>query len=518
MKTLLEAKAITKKFPGVLALDHVDFNLQQGEVHALLGENGAGKSTLVKIITGAYTKDSGKITIDGKIVDFSSPAEAQDAGVGIIYQEFSQINTLSVAENIYLGRYPKKRGRLDWDKMRHDAAELLERFHVNAHPLDILGSLGVATRQMVEILKAIHKKGIKILIMDEPTSALSDTETEMLFDFIRNLRNQNVSIIYISHRLDEIKQISDRITILRQGQVVQTLNTHEAKLNWKSEEEGIRALANLMVGRESLYDLYREPLKPINIAIEVQGLFTKNEMGDEVVKGVDLKLMENQIHGLAGISGNGQAELIEAILNLRKVDDGEVWIRGTNMTNKSIRQTKRMGVAYVPEVRRKGLILDLSVRENLLLNSYQYSDSPIIENKDNALFTEQLIDRFNIKTPSPLVPVRTLSGGNRQKVVVAREFSVTPPEGTGLILIVENPTFGLDVGTTQFVREELLKMRSTGAAILLVSSDLTEILTLSDEISVMYKGQIMGTVSSENATRENIGLLMGGVELEEENE
>lgn len=188
------------------------------------------------------------------------------------------------------------------------------------------------------------------------------------------------------------------------------------------------------------------------------------------------------------------------------------------MTNKSIRQTKRMGVAYVPEVRRKGLILDLSVRENLLLNSYQYSDSPIIENKDNALFTEQLIDRFNIKTPSPLVPVRTLSGGNRQKVVVAREFSVTPPEGTGLILIVENPTFGLDVGTTQFVREELLKMRSTGAAILLVSSDLTEILTLSDEISVMYKGQIMGTVSSENATRENIGLLMGGVELEEENE
>ncbi len=516
MDIVLEMQGVCKTFYGdgviVKANDQVNFNLKKGEIHALLGENGAGKSTLVGTL---FRKpDSGIIRLNGKEVELNDPITALNYGLGIARQDLTKslIERHTIAENILS---ISKGFFLSLTEIENEIIKVLNMYDLGElDPKVRIWKLSGGEKQRVEILKALISDP-DILILDEPTSMLTPTEIDNLFKLLNKLKARGKSIILISHHLEEAVNYSDRITILRQGKVVDTIDTHKAKENWKSEEEGIRAIANLMVGRESLYDLYREPLKPVNVAIEIKGINAKNEMGDEVVRGVGLKLMDNQIVGLAGISGNGQAELVEAMLNLRKADSGEVWIRGMNITNKSIRAIKNLGVAYVPEVRRKALILDLSVRENLLLNSYQYSPTPMIENDNNALITEELIDRFNIKTPSPLVPVRTLSGGNRQKVVVAREFSVIPPDGAGLILIVENPTFGLDVGTTQFVREELLKMRAAGAAILLVSSDLTEILTLSDVISVMYKGRIMGTVDSEDATRENIGLLMGGVELEE---
>ncbi|UCG00299.1 MAG: ABC transporter ATP-binding protein [Candidatus Heimdallarchaeota archaeon] len=518
MSTVLEMHDVCKTFYGdgveIKANDHINFTLKQGEIHALLGENGAGKSTLVGTL---FRKpDSGTIKLRGVEVELNNPITALKYGLGIARQDLtgSLIERHSIAENIL----SISRGFfLSLNEIETKIKKVLVDYDLgDLDPKLKVWKLSGGEKQRVEILKALITNP-EIIILDEPTSMLTPAETDNLFKLLFSLKERGKSIVIITHHLEEAIRISDRITILRQGKVIETLDTHQAKQKWKSQEEGIRQLASMMVGREVLYHLKRPPLDAGKIVINVSTLHTKNDMGDEVVRGVSFQLKENQILGIAGIAGNGQRELIEALLHWRKVESGEVLIRGKDMTNKPIREIRESGVAYIPEDRRKALILDLTVRENLILNSYQGSPGLFIDNESIALQTEDLIKRFNIVTPSPLVPVRSLSGGNRQKVVVAREFSLTPPDNQELILIAENPTFGLDVGTTQFVREELLKMRTSGAAVLLISSDLTEILTLSDEIVVMYKGKIMGTVKAENATRQNVGLLMGGAKLEEEN-
>ncbi len=525
METVLEMQNVCKTFYGdgveIHANDNVNFSLKQGEIHALLGENGAGKSTLVNNLF--RRPDSGTILLRGKEVELSNPIAALRHGLAIARQDLSKslIERHTVAENILSiseGFF------LSLSRIEREITSALNKYELgDIDPKTKIWKLSGGEKQRVEILKALITDP-EIIILDEPTSMLTPPEIVNLFRLLNSLRSQGKSIIIITHHLEEAINYCDRITVMRHGEVVATLETEKEKNAWASEEEGIRHLATLMVGKEVLYELARKKMEPGKLTAEIQGLFATNDMGDTVVNGVSLQLKENQILGIAGISGNGQQELVEAMLHWRKVDSGKVLIHGKkiddvsivqDITGKSIREIRDLGIAYIPEDRRKALILDLSIRENLILNSYRKSGGLFIDQKSIVNVTEELISIFKIKTPSALSSVRSLSGGNRQKVVVARETTLAPPEGRKLILIAENPTFGLDVGTTQFVREELLRLREEGAAIMLISSDLTEVLALSDRIAVMYKGKIMGILNSQEATREKVGLMMGGSTLQE---
>jgi ribose transport system ATP-binding protein len=491
MNTLLEAKGVTKRFPGVLALDHVDFHLRRGEVHALLGENGAGKSTLVKIITGAYTKDSGEITIDGKRLDIHSPAEAQDAGVGIIYQEFSQINTLSVAENIFLGRYPKRGGFVDWDTMHKNAHELLRRFRVNAHPRDILDTLGVATRQMVEILKAIQQQGIKVLIMDEPTSALSDAETDLLFDFINNLKAQNVSVIYISHRLDEIKKISDRITIIRNGKKVITSNT---------EEMEISDIVTRMVGRD-LKDHF--PEKPVNdgdIILEVENLSGRG------FKDINFTANRGEVLGITGLLGAGKTEVLQAIYGGTSGHTGTIRIKGKKVSIKSPCDANKNGIGLIPESRREqGLILILSSMFNISLASLKKLCTPFLRQKEEIKESKKQIEDLEVRPADPFRIVRDLSGGNQQKIVLAKWLMRDCD-----ILFFDEPTRGIDVGAKFHIYTIISELAQAGKCILISSSEVEEIVGTCTRVLIMKDGEIINELAGPGVNGEKIAVSMSG--------
>jgi len=510
MDSVLEMKDICKTFYGdgivVKANDHVNFSLNKGEIHAILGENGAGKSTLVNGLF--FPPDSGHIFINGVEVSLDNPLTAikeyklaiarQDLSKSLIERHTVAENILSFSEGFFLSLAEIERA----------IKKALQKFNLgDINPKAKVWKLSGGEKQRVEILKALITNP-SILILDEPTAMLTPPEIERLFSLLKNLKEEGKSIIIITHHLEEAINLSDRITVLRHGEVVGVLDTQKLRKDYANEKEAIMHLASLMVGKEVLYDLHQDKVHTGTIVVELDDAVVNNDMGDAVVHGISLHLKTNQILGLAGISGNGQRELIEGLFRWRNLEKGRIKIRGQDVTNKPIKKVRELGVAYIPEDRRKALIFDLSVRDNLMLNSYQNSKSLIIDRSRIIPETEALIRRYNIKTTSPLSPIRSLSGGNRQKVVVAREFSLK--QGKDLILIAENPTFGLDVGTTQFVREELLRKRAEGAAILLVSSDLTEIMSLCDEIAVIFKGKIMGIISRENATREMIGLMMGG--------
>ncbi|MHA2092583.1 MAG: ATP-binding cassette domain-containing protein, partial [Candidatus Kariarchaeaceae archaeon] len=356
-----------------------------------------------------------------------------------------------------------------------------------------------------------------ILVLDEPTSMLTPIETKRLFALIKSLKQEGKSVLIITHHLEEAIEVSDRITVMRQGEVVRVLNEDEVEEFKVNPEKGIQTLASLMVGREVLYEFEnRSPPPKDDIELmRIEELYVANDMADDVVNGVSLFVKENKILGLAGISGNGQRELIEAILQIRKARKGRVIIRGKEMSDASINEVRESGLSYIPEDRSKAMVFDMSVRENLILNHYAANPGFFLNADSLIEKTDRLIEEYDIKTPSPLTPIRSLSGGNRQKVVVARELSHTYSKGN-LILIAENPTIGLDIGTTQFVRQEILNIKNDGAAVLLVSSDLSEIMSLSDEIAVIYKGKIMGVVKIHETSREQIGAMMGGISIEKE--
>lgn len=509
---VLEMSNVCKTFYGdghaVHANDHVSFNLKKGEIHALLGENGAGKSTLVGTL---FRKpDSGTIKLRGQEIVLKNPIVALKYGLGIARQDLSKslIERHSIAENILS---VSEGFFLSLQTISEKIIEALEKYDLGKiNPHSKVGRLSGGEKQRVEILKALITDP-EIIILDEPTAMLTPIEIDNLFTMLNSLKKQGRSIVLITHHLEEALDHCDRITILRQGLNVKTLDTKKAMEEWKTHDHGIRQLANLMVGKEVLYDLNKSSTKAAEIVLETINLRVNNNMGDLAVRDINLQLKKNQILGLAGISGNGQTELIEAITNWTPSVSGSVFVRDRKTTNKSVKTIRNLGVAYIPEDRTKALVPDLSIGENLILGSYQDKSRFFINSTNTNNYIDRLIERYNIKTPSSKVPVRTLSGGNKQKVVIARECSIKPPPEEGIILIAENPTFGLDVGTTSFVRNELLKMRSLGAAILLVSNDLTEILSLSDEIAVIYKGEIIGTISSNDATRENVGLMMGGI-------
>jgi simple sugar transport system ATP-binding protein len=517
MDTVLEMENVCKSYYGeggveIKANDNVCFTLRRGEIHALLGENGAGKSTLVMNL--CRIPDSGTVSLNGSIVDLHTPKDALEHGIGIAYQDLSRTlverhtiaeNILSLAEGFLLSL-----GAIE-DAIR---AALAEYDLGDLDPKIKVWKLSGGEKQRVEILKALITDP-DILILDEPTSMLTPPEVEKLFVLLEKLRQEGKSIIIITHHLEEAIGISDRITVLRQGQVVETLDEERVQEMKKTPDYGIRELAKLMVGKEVLYELERVPLEKATLVLDVKGLRVNNDMGAEVVRGVDFSVRGNQILGLAGIAGNGQKELVEALVHWRDATGGHISLHDQNITNAPIKYIRDLGVAFMPENRQKALVMDMSVRENIMLSYYMNTPGQFIDREAMIKLSDDLIEQYSIATPSPLAPVRSLSGGNRQKVVVAREMTRQPPEGRPLLVIAENPTFGLDVATTQFVRQQLLRMREAGAAVILVSSDLTEIMTLSDVIAVMYKGEIIGTVDSSNATREAVGLLMGGATPEE---
>lgn len=501
MAPLLELDGITKRFPGVLANDHISFTLETGEIHALLGENGAGKTTLMNILYGLYHPDEGRILVRGKEVKISSPDEAIHLGIGMVHQHFMLIPPFTVTENVMLGEEKLKNGVfLDREAVAERIRGISEQYGLQVDPEARVQDLSVGAQQRVEIVKILYRKA-DILILDEPTAVLTPEEVEDLFRVIRGLVGQGVSIIFISHKLKEVMAIADRITVLRNGRVIGT--TRPAETN-------SAALARMMVGREVILTVEKKPAQPGGVVLDVQNLQVLNDRKQTAVDSISFQVRAGEILGIAGVQGNGQTELVEALTGLRGVVGGQVHILGKETTQSTPRQILETGVAHVPEDRqRDGLVLSFPVADNLVLNTYYLPPiaTGIAMHRGPILAeAEQLVERFDIRTPSVEVPASNLSGGNQQKVIVAREFS-RPIK----LLIASQPTRGLDVGSIEYIHRQLVERRDQGCAVLLVSPELDEVMSLSDRIAVMYRGKIMDILPAEKTTREQIGLLMAGV-------
>jgi ABC-type uncharacterized transport system ATPase subunit len=500
---LLELTGITKRFPGVVANDHVDFDLVQGEVHALLGENGAGKSTLMSILYGLYHPDEGEIRLNGTPLRIDSPHVAIDNGIGMVHQHFMLIPVMSVAENIVLGVEPHRGPFLDLDAAEERVRELSERFGLAVRPGARIDSISVGMQQRVEILKALYR-GAEILILDEPTAVLTPQEAEELFAIVRSLQAEGKSIIFISHKLNEVLQIADRITTLRFGKQVGTVPRAGA-----TQE----SLARMMVGREVVLRVEKPPAQPGEVLLSAENLVVVDERGLEACRGVSLEVRAGEIVGIAGVDGNGQSELIDALTGLRQPASGRIVVGGKDVTNASAREVLDNGMGHIPEDRqRRGLVLDFSLAENLALHDYRTPP----ESRFGWLFPRRLVERarrllkeFDVRGGKPQTPAAALSGGNQQKVVVAREVSRDPR-----VLVAAQPTRGLDVGAIEFVHRRLVTERDEGRAIMLVSFELEEILSLSDRILVVYEGRIVGEYAPD-VSEEDLGFAMtGGVKDE----
>jgi len=495
----VEMRGITKRFPGVLANADVDFDVNSGEVHALLGENGAGKSTLMRQLYGLYAPDEGRILIDGQPVVLRSPADAIRAGIGMIHQHFMLVPSLTVAENVALGLPSSREPRLDLDKVSTRIRELAEAYSLKVDPAACVWQLAVGEQQRVEILKALYR-GASLIILDEPTAVLTPQEVTDLFVTLRRMASEGHALIFISHKLHEVLAISQRITILRDGRVVSTRRAEGVTRN---------ELATAMVGREAK-PLRAQPVQPGEVRLHVEGLRAQGDRGTEVLRGVSLDIRAGEIVGLAGVSGNGQRELAECLAGLRKVIGGRVTVDGRDLTHGSPRERMSAGQAYIPEERmREGAIKEFSVEENLFLHDHNapaFTQGIFLNFEAMQAHAAKLVERFNVKTPGLETPLRNLSGGNIQKLIMARELSRNPK-----VLIAAQPSRGVDIGATEYIHQCLLEQRAAGTAILLISEDLDEIQTLSDRIVVMYEGQIMGVVARGEATPEMLGLLMAGV-------
>jgi ABC-type uncharacterized transport system ATPase subunit len=499
---LVRIQGITKRFPGVLANDHIELEVQAGQVHALLGENGAGKTTLMNVLSGLYRADEGEIYIEGQRANLQSPRDAIALGIGMVHQHFMLVEPQTVAENVILG-LKTSRFFLDMARIERRIAEFSKQYGLQVDPRARIWQLSVGEQQRVEILKMLYR-GVDILIMDEPTAVLTPQEVEELFVTLRRMADEGKAIIFISHKLDEVMAISDQITVLRDGGVVATVNTGQT-----TKEE----LARMMVGREVLFRVEKEPIEAGEVVLEVRNLRALNDKGLAAMKDVSFTIRQGQILGIAGVAGNGQRELAEVVTGLRKTTGGCVFITGCDLTNCSPRRVIREQVSHVPEDRLgMGLVPNLAVSDNVILKSYRQpplARGPFLDRPSITRFAARLIEAFNIITPSQETPVKLLSGGNLQRTIVAREISVGPR-----LMVAVHPTRGLDIGATESVRNLLLKQREEGAAILLISEDLDELLTLSDRIAVMYEGEIMGVVDAEEADIGEIGLMMAGTEVQ----
>ena len=504
-EVVLELRGITKRFPGVLANDRVDFDLRRGEIHALLGENGAGKSTLMNILYGLYTPDDGEIVIRGEEVRMSSPREAIERGIGMVHQHFMLIPVMTVAENIVLAVEPTRAGGLlDYRAASRTVSALAGSFGFAIDPNALIEDITVGQQQRVEILKALYRRA-DILILDEPTAVLTPQESTELFGILRNLVREGMSVIFISHKLNEVLEIAERVTVLRRGKLVETVEAKDAT------EDG---LAQLMVGREVLLRVDKVPASPGERLLAVEHLHVRDDRGIEKVRDVSLEVKAGEIVGIAGVDGNGQTELIDAISGLRKVESGRVEIAGVDLTRESARAHFDEGFGHVPEDRqRRGLVLEFTIAENIALHDYgapPASRLGWLYPKNLVARARDLIREFDVRGGGPQTLAQALSGGNQQKVILAREISRDPK-----VLIAAQPTRGLDVGAIEFVHRRLVEERDEGRAVLLVSLELDEILGLSDRILVMFEGRIVGEFEPDTSEAE-LGLAMTGGRAKEE--
>ena len=496
---VLELRGITKRFPGILANDHVDFDLRRGEVHALLGENGAGKSTLMNILYGLYSPDEGEILINGAPVHISSPGDAIERGIGMVHQHFMLIPVMTVAENIVLAIEPKRNGvLLDYGAARRRVYELAQSFGFAIDPGARIEDITVGQQQRVEILKALYR-GADILILDEPTAVLTPQEATELFEILKSLTEKGMSIIFISHKLNEVLAIADRVTVLRRGKMIETLPTAGA-----TEEE----LARRMVGRDVILRVDKTQSNPADPILVVEDVHVNDDRGLEKVRGVSFEARGGEIVAIAGVDGNGQTELIDAMTGLRRVEQGRVLVEGRDVTGASARHHFDVGVGHVPEDRqRRGLVLDFTLAENLGLHDYRkppYARFGWLNPRRLIERATRLLKEFDVRGGGPRTVGRALSGGNQQKVILAREIDRDPR-----VLVAAQPTRGLDVGAIEFVHRRLIEERDEGRAVLLVSLELDEVLSLADRILVIYEGEIVGEFPP-TATEEELGVAMTG--------
>lgn len=495
---VLRMVGITKRFPGVLANDHVGLELYRGEVLALLGENGAGKSTLMNVLCGLYRPDEGTVWLDGWLADIQSPRDAYDLGIGMVHQNFMLVETMTVAENVVLGLQGLS-FQPHLEEVSQRLRELGARYGLEVDPDAYIWQLSVGEQQRVEILKLLYRDA-DILILDEPTAVLTPQEVDDLVGVLRRVVKEGKAAIFITHKLKEVMMFSDRVTVLRDGRNVATLPTSET-----TPDE----LARLMVGREVLFRLEKTACRPGAPVLEVEEVKALDDKGLPTLRGLSLTVRAGEIVGIAGVAGNGQRELAEVITGLRAAVEGDVHVNQACVTNCSPLRVIRAGVSHVPEDRvEMGLVGDMSVAENLALKGYRTSElsqGPVLSPKAMKDFAGRLIEGFDIVTPNPETRVKFLSGGNLQKTILAREL--TACEG---LLVAVHPTRGLDVGATEAVRELLLEERDKGTAVLLISEDLDELLEVSDRIAVMFEGEIVGTVPADEADVEAIGLMMAG--------
>ena len=499
----VEMRNITKRFPGVVANADVSFDVAAGEVHALLGENGAGKSTLMRMLYGLYRPDEGEIYIDGTQQVFRSPAEAIRAGIGMIHQHFMLVPKLTVAENVALGLKSSREPRLDLDVVSERLRTLSQAYGLKVDPSATVSHLAVGEQQRVEILKALYR-GASLIILDEPTAVLTPQEVNDLFATLKRMVGEGHGLVFISHKLHEVMAISDRVSALRDGRMIGTRPTNSV-----TRDELVR----MMVGRE-IKALEPQQLQSGAVRLRIQGLRAMGDRGTEVLRGVDLEVRSGEIVGIAGVSGNGQREFAECVAGLRKAAAGRIFIDEQDVTHTSPLKRMEAAVAYIPEERmRDGVIADFSVQENLFLRDHaspQYTQGIFLRISKMWARARQLVSEFSVKTPRLDTPVKNLSGGNIQKLIMARELSREPK-----MLIASQPTRGVDIGATEFIHQRLLEQRAAGKAILLISEDLDEIRALSDRIAVMYEGRIVGVVERDQATVEEIGLIMAGIPMAE---
>ena len=506
MGSLLEMKGITKVYPnGVLANDGVDFSVRKGEIHALVGENGAGKTTLMRVLFGLETPDEGEIYYKGSQLQISSPLQAIRSGIGMVHQHFMLAPSLTVTENIVLGVEPRKGLRFDWDQAVSKVKELAERYNLHVDPRAQIRDIPIGMRQKVEILKALLR-GAELLVLDEPTAVLTPQETEELFASLMELKKQGHTMVFISHKLGEVKQITDRISVMRGGRMVGVRNTAEV-----SEAD----ISRLMVGRDVLLRVNKPPVKPGKKVLEVESLSLFTPEGKALLDGVSFSVREGEILGIAGVEGNGQSELVEILTGLRQAHGGSLRIEGQLCTNAAPGQLRRLGVSHIPEDRMlHGVAVDAAIQENLMadrISKPDYSGKVFLRTKDIESTAKSLVEEFNIVARSPRTPVKMLSGGNIQKVVVAREFSSNPK-----LVIANQPTRGVDVGAIEFIHRKLVEICRSGVAVLLISADLNEVMSLSDRLLVFYGGRVVAGFSNADAvSEEELGLYMLGIKAQE---
>ena len=489
---------IVKRFPGVVANDHVNFEAMPGEIHALLGENGAGKTTLMNILYGIYRPDQGEIYIQGRRANIRSPKDAIALGIGMVHQHFHLIPTHTVAENIILGMpgnffFPLER-------VRDEIEQLSERYGLHVDPEAYVWQLSAGEQQRVEIVKALYRNA-QILILDEPTTMLTPGEVKELFKVLRRMTGEGKTVIFITHKLEEVMEISDRVTVLRRGKVVGTAETPNTNVN---------ELAQMMVGTGGLCEVSLPPREKGAVVLEVRDLRALNDKGVPALKGVSFEIREGEILGIAGVAGNGQKELVEVITGLRRATGGQVILDGREITNLPPGEIADLGVAHVPEERiSMGLAPNMSVLDNLILKHHRrepFSRGLVLDYGYAERFADEKIREFEIATPSKHTPAKLLSGGNIQRLILARETSGEPR-----LIVAAHPTYGLDVRATDYIRRRLIEQRNRGAAVLLISEDLEEVMCMSDRIAVMFSGEIMGIMDAHKADVNTIGLLMAGV-------